>query len=83
MMVASIERAVLNPDDRRNKDRIFNHSDADNAKFDRWLTSVKKPTWWQAGGATRERCILTPLDLTAILAMFFLLIEGMGAIWSR
>ena len=47
-LVALGGRAVLNPNEERDKDRIYNTSTADTAAFDQWLASVKPPTWWQA-----------------------------------
>ena len=38
--------ALLNPNEKHDKDRIYNASAVDTAAFDRWLASVKPLTWW-------------------------------------
>lgn len=60
-LVAVLERAELNPSAKFDKDRIFNLDRADATQFDRWLASVKPPTWWQSGAMARERYILVPV----------------------
>jgi hypothetical protein len=40
-LVASGGKVVLSPNEKEDKDRIYNDSTADAAAFDRWLASIK------------------------------------------
>jgi hypothetical protein len=72
MLVASMQRAVLAPNSRHDNDRIFNQSKADEALFDRWIASVKPPTWWQAGATARERYIWMPVVFVVVNGLMLL-----------
>lgn len=74
-LVATLERAALNPAAKVDKDRIYNVTTTDAAQFDRWLATVKKPTWWQSGGAARARYIVMPV----VLIMFYGIVLLFGA----
>ncbi len=76
-LVACLQRAVLNPNQRHDTDRIHNTSAADVALFDKWLASVNPPTSWQAGAAARERYVLVPIFTIAFLGAMCLF--GWGA----
>lgn len=75
-LVASLQKAVLAPDSRHDKDRIFNKSAADDMLFDRWIASVKPPTWWQAGVAARERYIWMPIFFVVSYGLMLLIGSG-------
>ena len=83
-LVASLEQAVLTPDDKHNKDRILNGNDADSARFDRWLASVKTPTLWQAVAVRRQRYIVMPLAFASvcgiIISVIWVVSKILGAI---
>jgi hypothetical protein len=72
-LVAILERAVLHPGAAQDKDRIYNFQSSDAELFDRWLATVKRPTWWQKGAADRERFIGAPLVLLFVLGFSYTL----------
>jgi hypothetical protein len=71
-LVASLESATLNPTAKFDKDRIYNVEKEGVAQFDRWLATVKRPTWWQAGASARERFIIMPIVMVAFYAVMLL-----------
>jgi len=82
-----MERFVLNPNEKRYEkcdgERIYNNSKADSAAFDQWLASAKRPKWWQAGKAARERHLVTPLIMAAFLGVNLLFALILGQIWRQ
>lgn len=84
-LVAVNGRAVLSPGSPDGEDRIYNDADTDVAHFDRWLRSVPKPTWWQAGSYARERYIWMPGCTVAMLGFIWLVSVGIEkavqAVW--
>jgi hypothetical protein len=75
--------AFLNPNEKHNEDRIYNASTADTAAFDQWLASVKPPTWWQSGRASRERYLVTPMIMAAFLGVGIFLALVFRQSWQR
>jgi hypothetical protein len=78
--LVALDRAVLNPNDNGDKDRIYNDSKSDVALFNRWLATVRPPSWWQAGAAARQRYIVMPLVLVALYAVTMLFGWGIDKI---
>ena len=84
-LVGANERVVLSPNERSDKDRIYNESAVDDAKFDSWLEATPKPAWWKAGRYARERYIWMPVGFVLFYALLLLVSIGFNkivlAIW--
>ncbi|WP_226017902.1 hypothetical protein [Novosphingobium sp. FKTRR1] len=85
MLVAVNGRATLSPGARHDKDRIYNEAATDGSKFDHWLSSAPRPTWWQAGRYGRERYIWMPIGIAFFYGLLWLFATGVEtvgrAIW--
>lgn len=81
MIVSLGKNQPLRPNQEDDSDRILNLSVDDVAEFDLWITTIKKPTWWQRGAPDREKYIYQPGCFVVFIAISVGLGKILEAVW--